>query len=204
MRQILRLPGKTVRVMVEGQRRAVLRTMTQTEPYLEGKIVPVEEEKVHIEGKPNSLRTEAVIRRAYELFDRYTELSPKNATTEMLINVHGQRGPRLYCGLSSPRTSPCGQQDKQAILEELRPVRRLAAACTGCCTGRWRSWSWSRRSRARSRSRWPSNQRDYFLREQMKAIQDELGEGERRQTRSTTTASKIAERPPARRGARRS
>ena len=55
VRQILRLPGKTVRVMVEGQRRAVLRTMTQTEPYLEGKIVPVEEEKVHIEGKPNSL-----------------------------------------------------------------------------------------------------------------------------------------------------
>ena len=124
VRQILRLPGKTVRVMVEGQRRAVLRTMTQTEPYLEGKIVPVEEEKVHIEGKPNSLRAEAVIRRAYELFDRYTELSPKNATTEMLMNIMSSEDPGYIADFIAQNVS-MRVLDKQSILEDQRPVNRL-------------------------------------------------------------------------------
>ena len=86
VRQILRLPGKTIRVMVEGQTRARLHELTQTDPYLVAQVEPVETSE-HYEGKTNSLRAEAAIRQAYELFDRYSELSPKNASAEMLMNI---------------------------------------------------------------------------------------------------------------------
>ena len=76
VRQILRLPGKTIRVMVEGQTRARLHELTQTDPYLVAQVEPVETSE-HYEGKTNSLRAEAAIRQAYELFDRYSELSPR-------------------------------------------------------------------------------------------------------------------------------
>lgn len=55
VRQILRLPGKTIRVMVEGQIRARLHELTQTDPYLVAQVEPVETSE-HYEGKTNSLR----------------------------------------------------------------------------------------------------------------------------------------------------
>lgn len=102
VRQILRLPGKTIRVMVEGQTRARLHELTQTDPYLVAQVEPVETSE-HYEGKTNSLRAEAAIRQAYELFDRYSELSPKNASAEMLMNIMSSEDARLYCRLPCPK-----------------------------------------------------------------------------------------------------
>ena len=174
VRQILRLPGKTVRVMVEGQRRAVLRTMTQTEPYLEGKIVPVEEEKVHIEGKPNSLRAEAVIRRAYELFDRYTELSPKNATTEMLMNIMSSEDPGYIADFIAQNVS-MRVLDKQSILEDQRPVNRLNRM-NRLLHREVEILELEQDMQGKVRDQLTRSQRDYFLREQMKTIRTELGD----------------------------
>ena len=69
VRQILRLPGKSIRIMAEGQFRARLHSLTQTEPYLMGEVEQVEFPASY-EGHSNSLRAEAAIRQAYELFDR--------------------------------------------------------------------------------------------------------------------------------------
>ena len=174
VRQILRLPGKTVRVMVEGQRRAVLRTMTQTEPYLEGKIVPVEEEKVHIEGKPNSLRAEAVIRRAYELFDRYTELSPKNATTEMLMNIMSSEDPGYIADFIAQNVS-MRVLDKQSILEDQRPVNRLNRM-NRLLHREVEILEMEQNIQRQVQENMSQNQKDAFLREQVRVIQEELGE----------------------------
>lgn len=174
VRQILRLPGKTVRVMVEGQHRAVLRTMTQTEPYLEGKIVPVEEEKVHIEGKPNSLRAEAVIRRAYELFDRYTELSPKNATTEMLMNIMSSEDPGYIADFIAQNVS-MRVLDKQSILEDQRPVNRLNRM-NRLLHREVEILEMEQNIQRQVQENMSQNQKDAFLREQVRVIQEELGE----------------------------
>ena len=123
VRQILRLPGKTIRVMVEGQIRARLHELTQTDPYLVAQVEPVETSE-HYEGKTNSLRAEAAIRQAYELFDRYSELSPKNASAEMLMNIMSSEDAGYIADFLAQNVS-MRVLDKQSILDELRPVQRL-------------------------------------------------------------------------------
>ena len=84
VRQILRLPDDNVRVMVEGITRGRLQEITETDPYLVGKI---EELPCPSINAKRSSRTEAVIRQTYELFETYTELSPK-MTPEVLSLIH--------------------------------------------------------------------------------------------------------------------
>ena len=82
VRQILRMPGDNVRVMVEGISRARLRDVTQREPYLMAEIEAIPEEKA---GRA-SAKTEALMRSTYEMFQNYTELAPK-ISPDLLINV---------------------------------------------------------------------------------------------------------------------
>ena len=121
--QILRLGQSSVRVMVEGQTRARLHELTQTDPYLVAQVEPVETSE-HYEGKTNSLRAEAAIRQAYELFDRYSELSPKNASAEMLMNIMSSEDAGYIADFLAQNVS-MRVLDKQSILDELRPVQRL-------------------------------------------------------------------------------
>ena len=123
VRQILRLPGRTIRVMVEGHYRARLLELVQNEPYLVVKVEQVEREEPY-EGKTNSLRAEAAIRQAYELFDRYSELSPKTASAEMLMNIMSSEDAGYIADFIAQNVS-MRVLDKQSILDELRPVQRL-------------------------------------------------------------------------------
>ncbi|MDY4172288.1 MAG: LON peptidase substrate-binding domain-containing protein, partial [Evtepia sp.] len=123
VRQILRLPGKTIRVMVEGQYRARLHDLIQTDPYLVAKVERAESDQSY-EGKSNSLRAEAAVRQAYELFDRYSELAPKNASAEMLMNIMSSEDAGYIADFIAQNVS-MRVLDKQSILDELRPVQRL-------------------------------------------------------------------------------
>ena len=185
VRQILRLPGKTIRVMVEGQIRARLHELTQTDPYLVAQVEPVETSE-HYEGKTNSLRAEAAIRQAYELFDRYSELSPKNASAEMLMNIMSSEDAGYIADFLAQNVS-MRVLDKQSILDELRPVQRLNRMrrplyCTG--VGKailatrgdeevLRCWEESERVPC---TPYTITRKDAFLREQVRVIQEELGE----------------------------
>ncbi|MDD4716136.1 MAG: LON peptidase substrate-binding domain-containing protein, partial [Oscillospiraceae bacterium] len=82
VRQILRLPGDTVRVMVEGESRGRLSRLLRSEPSFFCEV----EELPAPEPMKNSVRVEAQIRRCYEIFERYTELAPK-MVPEVLLNV---------------------------------------------------------------------------------------------------------------------
>ena len=88
VRQILRMPGDNVRVMVEGQARGKLLRLLRTEPYLEGEILELPEE----ERTGTSARTEALMRSTYELFQRYTELAPK-VSPDLQIHVVPSQDP---------------------------------------------------------------------------------------------------------------
>ena len=173
VRQILRLPGKTVRVMVEGQSRAVLRSLTQTEPYLEAKVVPVEPE-AHIEGKQNSLRAEAAIRQSYELFDRYSDLAPKNANTEMLMNIMSSEDAGYIADFIAQNVS-MRVLDKQSILDEMRPVHRLNKM-NRLLHREVEILEMEQSIQRKVQENMSQNQKDAFLREQVRVIQEELGE----------------------------
>ena len=171
VRQILRTPGDNVRVMVEGGARGSLKRLLRSAPFLEAEVQPIQEEK----AGQNSAKTEALIRSTYEMFRQYTELAPKTAP-DLLINVLASEDPGYIADFIAQNIA-MRNSDKQAILEELRPVRRLERLYR-LLTREVEILGLDMEIQNRAREQMADNQRDYYLREQMKAIQAELGEGE--------------------------
>lgn len=171
VKQILRLPGENVRVMVEGSSRGKLVSLSKTTPFLQGEVevlsVP--------EHTRNTPRTEALIRSTYELFERYAELSPR-MTGDVLISVLSSEDPGYIADYIAQNIA-MRASDKQAILEELHPVRRLSKLAHAL--GREVSiLELEQEVQSKVREQLADNQRDYVLREQLKVLRQELGEGE--------------------------
>ena len=171
IRQILRLPGDNVRVMVEGVSRGKLHSLTQTTPFLQG----VVEEIAPQEEVRRSARTEALIRRTYELFERYIELAPR-MTSDILLSVLSSEDPG-YIADYIAQNIVMRSGDKQAVLEELRPVRRLERL-NRILTREVEILELELDMQSKVRDHLTQNQKDYFLREQLKVIKQELGEDE--------------------------
>ena len=172
VRQILRLPENNVRVMVEGTARGRLLTLYRAEPFLS---VGVEEIPAAIKNRANSSKTEALIRQTYSLLERYTELSDR-VTPETYLKVLASDDPD-YIADHVAQNLPLRYEDKQLILEELRPVRRLEKLVR-ILTREVEILEVEGDLEAKVHEQMAGNQRDYFLREQLKVIQRELGEGE--------------------------
>ncbi len=169
VRQILRLPGDNVRVMVEGISRGRLCRVVETAPYLTAQ---VEEIPAELSVK-RSARTEALIRQTYELFESYIELAPK-MTPDILLSVLSSEDPG-YIADYIAQNLPMRTGDKQAILEELRPVRRLEKLSQGL-RREVEILELEQEMQGKVRDQLTRSQRDYVLREQLKVLQQELGE----------------------------
>lgn len=171
IKQILRTPGDHVRVMVEGGKRGSLVKLLRSSPYLEGEVNTIETEK----PAQNSAKTEALIRSTYEMFQQYTELAPK-VSPDLLIQVLASEDPGYIADFIA-QNIPMRNGDKQAVLDELRPVRRLERLYRLLCR-EVEILELDFEIQNQAREQMSENQRDYYLREQLKAIQAELGEGE--------------------------
>ena len=170
IRQILRMPGDNVRVMVEGQARGRLLQLLRTTPHLEAEVEEIEVPQVPARG---SARTEALIRASYEMFQNYAELSPK-LSPDLMIHVLASQDPGHIADYIA-QNIPMRNSDKQSILEELRPVKRLEKLYR-LLEREVEIFSLDQEIQERAREQMNDHQRDYYLREQMKAIQSELGE----------------------------
>ena len=115
------------------------------------------------------------MRSAYELLQRYTELAPK-ASPDLLIHVLASRDPGYIADYIAQNIA-MRNSDKQDILEELRPVRRLERLIH-LLEREVEILSLDLEIQNKAREQIAGHQRDYYLREQMKAIQGELGEGD--------------------------
>ncbi|MBR5533336.1 MAG: endopeptidase La, partial [Ruminiclostridium sp.] len=173
VRQILRLPGKNVRVMVEGQFRARLHNLTQVDPFL---VADIEQVEIldEVPSRNNTLRAEAAIRQSYELFDRYSELSPKVATNEMLMNIMSSEDPGYIADFIAQNIS-MRVLDKQSILDELRPVQRLQKM-NRLLRREVDILEMEQNIQRRVQENMTQHQKDAFLREQVRVIQEELGD----------------------------
>lgn len=170
IRQILRMPGDNVRVMVEGQARGRLLQLMRTEPYLEAEVreIPVPEAPTR-----SGAKIEALMRATYELFQDYAELAPK-LSPDLMIHVLASQDPGHIADYIA-QNIPMRNSDKQAVLEELRPARRLEKLYR-LLEREVEILSLDQEIQERAREQMSDHQRDYYLREQMKAIQTELGE----------------------------
>ncbi len=172
VKQILRLPENSVRVMVEGRSRGRMVRLTATEPYLTAEVEPIAPpEKL----RGNSTRTEAAIRQVYASMERYTELSDR-VPPEIYLRLLASDDP-AYLSDYAAQNLPLRFEDKQAVLEELRPARRIALLCR-ILNREVEILEAEADLAAKIHEQVATSQRDYFLREQMRVIQRELGEGD--------------------------
>ena len=185
VRQILRMPGNNVRVMVEGYARARMVQLVGTDPFL---LAEVEEIPAQSAGQ-NSPRTEALIRSTYELFQQYVEVGPQTSP-DLLINILASDDPGFIADYVAQNIA-MRNEDKQAVLAELRPVRRLEKLHKLLCR-EVEILALDQEIQNKAREQMNENQRDYYLREQMKAIQSELGEGENADSELAEYREKIA------------
>lgn len=169
VKQILRLPENGVRVMVAGRCRGRLLELVSSEPYLTAEIELIPEQPV----KGNSSRTEAEIRQVYNYLERYTELSDRVAP-EIYLKLLASDDP-AYIADYAAQHLPLRFEDKQSVLEELRPARRLDRLCR-ILSREVEILEVESELAAKIHEQVAASQRDYFLREQLRVLQRELGE----------------------------
>ncbi len=169
VRQMLRQPGgKTVRVMVEGLARGRIVSLVTDSPCLYTEVEPLHD----FEEKP-TIRTEALCRRCVALFSQYSEASG-NAPVESLIGVAASNDPSYIADFVAQNVY-LKPEEKQELLEELRPSRRLARLCS-LVTRELTLLGIERDINESTQEQMNRNQREYYLREQLKVIQSELGD----------------------------
>jgi len=171
VKQVLRLPGDNARVMAEGVSRGRLGRLLQTTPCLLAEVTVIPEAET---SPRESVRTEVLLRMAYDLFQQYAELSGK-VTPDVVLNVIAARDPGWLADYIA-QSIPLRYEDKQSVLEELNPCRRLGKV-NQILRRELQVMQLDLDMQAKVRERVNDSQKEYYLREQLKVIQEELGEG---------------------------
>ncbi|MFQ3200996.1 MAG: ATP-dependent Lon protease [Zhongshania sp.] len=167
--QLLKLPDGTVKVLVEGSYRAQLNAVTAEEDYFSAEITALEGERIAAD------ESEVMLRSAISQFEKYINLS-KKIPAEVLTSLSGIDDPgRLGDTIAAHMTMELEQ--KQAVLEMANERERLEHLM-GLMEAEIDLFQVERRIRGRVKKQMEKSQREYYLNEQMKAIQRELGESE--------------------------
>lgn len=186
VRQVLRLPGTdNIRVVVEGRYRAGLIEMTQDEPYLCG----IVREKRTIRARAaDDLYQTALVRHIKDLFGDYAEVAPKVAPDMMLAILANDEAGDLADSIAG--NIMLDYTDKQRILDELNPIKRLEALSV-ILTRETELLSVEEEIQQHVQEQMDKNQREYFLREQLKVISEELGDVDNPQDEAESYREKI-------------
>ncbi|MBE5771133.1 MAG: endopeptidase La [Clostridiales bacterium] len=167
IKQVLNLPGDSIRVLVEGQHRALLHAVTQEEPYWEADVI------VPPQDVPETPEIEALVRTTHELFDEYARASMR-ISGETLRSVGDVERPDQLADIIAANVLT-RVEDRQAVLEEIDVEKRLETLC-GILVRETELAAIEKQVQSRLKKQIDKNQKDYYLREQIKAIQEELGD----------------------------
>lgn len=171
LRQMLRIPGSNgVRVMVEGLERGYMSLIRSSMPYFEVDVKPM---TAHAE-KRNEIKAQALIRQSGALFDEYSQLSGA-VSPEMILNVITSDDPGYVADYVTQNIFLKHTQ-KQLILEEQRPMQRLLMV-NRILSREINILNVEQNIHEATHEQMARSQKDYYLREQIKVIQAELGEG---------------------------
>ena len=165
--QILRLPDNTVKVLIEGKRRAKMLKFLDGEAMIEAEV------EVIAEASEKGVETEALVRSLKATFENYVKLN-KRIPPEMLMSVNGIEDPSRLGDVIVAHLN-LRFEDKQAVLEITDPTKRLEKLLE-LMQGEIEILQVERRIRTRVKKQMEKSQKEYYLNEQMQAIQKELGE----------------------------
>lgn len=167
--QMLKLPDGTVKVLVEGFQRARVLSIDNAESHFSADVMPVAPDEVA------GSEVEALRRAIVSQFEAYVKLN-KKIPPEILTSLAGiDNGSRLADTIAAHL--PLKLEQKQQMLEIMSTAERLEALLAQLET-EIDILQVEKRIRGRVKKQMEKSQRDYYLNEQVKAIQKELGEGE--------------------------
>jgi ATP-dependent Lon protease len=173
--QMLKLPDGTVRVMVQGTVRARLESLASGDGYVHATVMAMDDAVDPAGPAPDSAEASALMRTALDQFADYARNNkklPEDLENELSqIEEPGQLADTIAGNLAA-RVST-----KQQVLDEANPVARLELI-VAAMDGELSVMQVERRIRGRVKRQMEKTQREYYLNEQLKAIQSELGGGE--------------------------
>jgi ATP-dependent Lon protease len=167
--QMLKLPDGTVKVLVEGVQRANTKSITETDDFFVGEVVPVE---AVVEATPE---IEALRRAVTQQFDQYVKLN-KKIPPEILTSIAGIDDPGRLADTIAAHL-PLKLEAKQSVLDLVSVAKRLEKLLE-LLEHEVDILGVEKRIRGRVKRQMEKSQREYYLNEQVKAIQKELGDGE--------------------------
>ncbi|MFK7956754.1 MAG: endopeptidase La [Lysobacterales bacterium] len=183
--QLLKLPDGTIKVLVEGADRARVEGMVQHEEHFIATVSVVDP------GTDTADRElDVTARSLVSLFEQYVKLNRK-VPPELLATLSGIDDPSRLADTVAAHLA-IKLEDKQAILE-IGDINQRLQALLGLVEGEIDVLQIEKRIRGRVKSQMEKSQREYYLNEQMKAIQKELGDLEETPGESDELARKIAE-----------
>lgn len=169
VKQLLRLPGNTIRVLVEGLTRAEVTNYIQTEPFFIAEVV----ERSVPAGRKKNITDEAMRRKVVSTFEEYAKLSgkisPETVSSISSIEEIGQLSDLVASNMH------LRIEQKQDILNEFHPGRRMEKLLE-LLLSEIEILEVEKDISMRVRKQIDKMQREYYLREQIKAIQSELGD----------------------------
>ncbi len=194
--RMLKLPDGRLRILVQGVSRAEVEHFSQTEPFLKAKIRALEEPPVAGGG---SLEVEALMRSVKENLDHAVNLG-RTISPEVMIIAANLDDPGRLADLAASNLD-LKVAEAQEILETLSPVGRLERV-SELLLREVQLLTMQQEISMQARGEMDKSQREFFLRQQLRAIQQELGEGEelaeeiagyRRQVRSKALPEEAVE-----------
>ncbi|MGE5588519.1 MAG: endopeptidase La [Clostridia bacterium] len=183
VKQLARYPDGTIRVLVDGIQRARIVEYVQVDPFYKVRVEPLEV------SERMTKETEALMRSVLGYFESYVRVG-KKIPTEVLTSVQAIEDPgRLADDIAAHL--PLRTEDKQRVLEAASPKLRLERLCA-ILLKEMEILELEKKINSRVRKQMEKTQKEYYLREQMKAIQKELGERDDRSQEGEEYREKIA------------
>ena len=170
IKQILKLPGNNVRVLVEGEERARLLEITENEPFLMAEVQIIEDAKYE-----DDKNCEALMRAVKRSFKEYLKIS-NGGSTDTLFTLDDIDEPGYLSDIVSGYID-LKEAVKQEILEAIDVLDRLEKILI-ILKNEIEILKVEKKIGLKVKSKIDKSQREYFLREQLKAIEEELGENE--------------------------
>ncbi len=168
IKQSLKLPDGNYRILIEGKERAEITEVISDTEYTR---VSVLTQSIFV-ADPTSLKVEALVAEAKAEFQEYIKLMPK-ISSEIVVSVQAITDPGILADFIASNVL-FRYEDKQLVLEECDPLRRLEQLII-ILEKEKDILSMQRELRDKVKAQLEENQRDYFLKEQLKVIQNELG-----------------------------
>jgi ATP-dependent Lon protease len=171
--QMLKLPDGTVKVLVEGVQRAKVLSISDGESHFVANVAPVD--PAHERSATQTNELEALRRAVMQQFDQYVKLN-KKIPSEILTSISSIDDPGRLADTIAAHL-PLKLESKQVVLD-LDPVNKRLENLFEQLEREVDILNVDKKIRGRVKRQMEKNQRDFYLNEQVKAIQKELGEGE--------------------------